>query len=162
MSYCITGLPIEPFAHLFGREPAHLARYGAHRYVVDETPGYPCRVTLEDAAPGERVLLLNYVHQPADTPYRSAHAIFVREGASHPATFVDEVPPALLIRPLSVRAFDAGGMMIDADLVDGARLESVAERFLANEAASYLHVHYALRGCYAARIDRLPVGSTVG
>ena len=27
------------------------------------------------------MLLLNYVHQPADTPYKASHAIFVREGA---------------------------------------------------------------------------------
>ncbi|MFV3456565.1 DUF1203 domain-containing protein, partial [Mycobacterium tuberculosis] len=30
---------------------------------------------------GDAAILLNYEHQPADTPYRSRHAIFVREGA---------------------------------------------------------------------------------
>jgi Protein of unknown function (DUF1203) len=154
MSFRISGLAPEPFSHLFGLDDEALARFGALRYVADTKPGFPCRVTLEDAEPGENVLLLNYVHQSAATPYHASHAIFVREGASHAATFVDEIPDSLRLRPLSVRAFDATGMMLDADLIDGANLESVIERFLANDATAYLHVHNAKRGCYAARVDR--------
>ncbi len=127
---------------------------GARRVVADSAPGFPCRITLEDAQPGEAVLLLNYLHQPANTPYRSAHAIFVREAAQHTAVFIDEVPRALRIRSLSVRAFDVDDMMVDADLCDGVKLEEVVERLFVNVAVSYLHVHYAKRGCYAARVDR--------
>jgi len=45
-------------------------------------------------------------------------------------------------------------MMIDAGLVDGTELESLIALLLANDAAAYLQVHYAKRGCYAARVDR--------
>lgn len=154
MSFRISGLAAEPFTSLFGLDDEALARNGVRRTIADSKPGFPCRVTLEDAEPGQRVLLLNYVHQPAATPYRASHAIFVREGALQTAAFVDDVPASLRLRPLSVRAFDAAGMMRDADLVDGARLETLLERLLADEETAYLHVHYAKRGCYAARVDR--------
>ena len=154
MSFRVRGLDPAPFQHLFGLSEADLAAQGAIRYVVDAKPGFPDRVEVRDAEPGERVLLLNYTHQPADTPYRASHAIFVREGATEMFDAVDVVPDALRIRPISLRAFDAGGTMLDADLADGEALAPLIERFLANPAVDYLHAHYATRGCYAARIDR--------
>jgi hypothetical protein len=57
-------------------------------------------------------------------------------------------------RLLSLRAFDADGMMIDADVVEGARMEPVVARFLAQPQVAYIHVHNAKRGCYSGRIDR--------
>jgi hypothetical protein len=92
---------------------------------------------------------------PAKTPYRASHAIFVREGAAETASFVDEVPASLRARLLSVRAFDARGMLLGADVVDGAHLEVLVARLFAEEAAAYLHVHNAKAGCYAARVDRV-------
>ena len=154
MSYTISGLPLELFTPLFRLRDEELARRGISRVVVDAKPGFPCRITLRFAEIGERVFLLNFEHQPANTPYRSTHAIFVRETATETARFVDCIPEALCVRPLSVRAFDADGMMIDADVVDGAQLQPLIERFFADPGAAYLHVHYAKRGCYAARVDR--------
>ncbi len=106
------------------------------------------------AEPGETLLLLNYLHQPADTPYRASHAIFVREGAITAYEAVDETPECLRIRPISLRAFEASGMMVDAELANGREVEAVIRRLLENPAAAYIHAHYAKRGCYAARIDR--------
>ncbi len=154
MSYTIAGLPLDLFAPLFGLSDDDLARRGISHAIVDAKPGFPCRITLEDAEPGERVYLLNFEHQPARTPYRSSHAIFVREAANTTATYVDEVPESLRIRLLSVRAFDTGGTMLDADVAQGVKLEPLIERFLADPSVAYLHVHNAKRGCYAARIDR--------
>jgi hypothetical protein len=154
MNFQISGLPLEPFAALFVLDDAALAQHGARRYVADAKPGFPCRVTLEEAEPGERLLLLNYVHQSADTPYRASHAIFVRESATRSASFIDAVPPALRARTLSVRAFDADGMMTGADLVAGPDLEGLVARLFADPGTAYLHAHYAKPGCFAARIDR--------
>ena len=154
MSFRITGLAVEPFVPLFALDDLQLERLGALRTIADVKPGFPCRVTLEDADPGERVLLLNYEHQSADTPYRSAHAIYVRESAVQTATAIDTIPRSLYSRMLSVRAFDAAGMMLDADLTPGAELATLIERFLIDAATAYLHVHFAKRGCYAARVDR--------
>lgn len=156
MSFRIIGLEASRFAPLFGLSPEALARHGARRVVADSKPGFPDRIELRDAEPGAAMLLLNYVHQPAETPYRASHAVFVREGAAQTYDQVDEVPQVLRIRLLSVRAFDGAGEMLDADVVDGTVLEASVERMLADPRVDYLHAHYAKRGCYAARIERAP------
>jgi hypothetical protein len=149
----ITGLPAADFAPLFDLSDAELAARGALRVVADAPHAYPCRVSLTDAAPGDALLLVNYEHQPAATPYRSCHAVYVRQGET---TFdaVGEVPDQLRRRILSLRAFDADGMLLGADLADGPALEAAAERLLALPGAAYLHAHFAKPGCYAARIER--------
>jgi Protein of unknown function (DUF1203) len=53
-----------------------------------------------------------------------------------------------------VRAFDADAMMVGHELVDGQRIEQAIERLFANQAAAYLHVHFASPGCHAARVER--------
>jgi hypothetical protein len=153
MSFRITGLSPEPFRPLFGLPDDALARRGARRYVADG-PGFPDRIEISDAAPGETLLLVNYTHQPAETPYRASHAIFVREREVAQTDMVDDLPPAMRARPLSLRAFDAAGLMVDGDLVEGAAAESLIERFLADPAVAYIHAHYARRGCYAGLIER--------
>ncbi len=155
MTFRISGLPIEPFRPLIGASDAELQRAGVRRVAVTAPVSAPCRVTLADAEPGETVLLMNWEHQPADTPFRASHAIYVREAALEPFDRPGEVPPALRPRPLSVRAFDAGHMMIDAELVEGRDLEQVLVPYLEREEIAYVHIHYARRGCFAARADRI-------
>ncbi len=154
MSFRITALPAAQFAPLFAMSDAELLQHGAVRRVADHAPGFPCRVSLADAEPGETVLLVHHEHQPASTPYRSGHAIYVRAGAVEARPEVGEVPPVLRRRLLSVRSFDASGMMVDADVVEGRDVEPVIERLLARPDAAYLHLHNAKPGCYAARVDR--------
>ncbi len=154
MSFRIRGLDPAPFAHFFGLADEDLAALGVTRFIADAKPGYPDRIEVRDVEPGEAVLLLNYKHQPARTAYRSSHAIFIREGAERAFDAVGAVPEVIRIRPISLRAFNAEGEMLDADLVDGAVIEPVIERVFANPGVAYLHAHYARRGCYAARIDR--------
>ena len=148
------GLEPEQFLDLARLSDGELLHLRIIRTVATEKPGFPCRVTLEDAEPGESVLLLNYEHQPAATPYRSSHAIYVRENARSRFDEVGVIPEALRTRTLSVRAFDADGMMMDADIVDGNRLGPLIEQFFQNQSIAYLHVHNAKRGCFAARVER--------
>ena len=153
MSFRVFGLDPNLFADLHALSYAALAAKGVQRVRVDQKPNAPCRISLDDAEIGESVLLLNYDHQPADTPYRQQGPIFVREtGARFDAENV--IPPALARRSLSLRGFDANHMMIEADIVDGAEAVQLVERFFANPAVAYIHAHYAKRGCYAARFDR--------
>ncbi len=154
MSFRITGLSPAPFRHLFGLSDADLAQHGARRYVADEVPGFPDRIELRDADLGEALLLVNHLHQPAATPYRASHAVFVREGAETAYDRVNEVPDVLQRRVISLRGFDARHFMIEGDLIDGRELAGLIKRFLANPEVAYLHAHYAKRGCYAARVDR--------
>jgi len=155
MEFQISALKADEFSHLFGLDDESLAKNGARRMKVDLKPGYPCRVTLEDASIGESVLLLNYKHLAVDTPYRSSHAIFVREGVNTCLPIVNRIPEQLRIRLLSIRAFDADGMMVDADVVHGNESEPVIRRLLDDQRVEYLHIHNAKPGCYAARVDRL-------
>ena len=155
MPFQISALPIDKFEHLFGAGEEVLSVHGAKRMVASECPGFPCRISMKDAAVGESVLLLNFEHQPINSPYQSTHAIFVRENAVQAKFEPDEVPEQLRIRLLSVRAFDQEGMMVDADVVEGTDLERLVERMFAQPSTSYLHVHHAKPGCYGARIDRV-------
>jgi hypothetical protein len=154
MSFRLHGLDAAQFAHLTGLSDPELAALGARRYVVDAKPGFPDRIEVRDLEIGERAILLNYEHQPADTAYRSRHAIFIREGATCALDVIDTIPDVIRTRPISLRAFDASGEMLHADLADGAELEPLIQRFFADPAVAYLHAHYAKRGCYAARIER--------
>jgi len=154
MGFQISALSVDQFAHLFDLDDEALAKQGVERMVVDSSPGYPCRVSLQDAEAGESVLLMNYEHQPMPTPYRSSHAIFVRERADQAMPAPGEVPGMFRQRLLSVRAFDSTGRIVDADVVDGEHLEALIDRMFANDAADYLHIHNARLGCYAASVNR--------
>lgn len=153
MSFIVTGLDPAPLQRLFMLDDEALSRQGAQRVRVTAKPDAPCRITLDDAEIGEDVILLSYEHQSAKTPYRQKGPIFVRETC---ARFEgrDVIPPALAIRPLSLRGYDAYGAMIEADLIDGAEAAGLIERIFANGDVAYIHAHYARRGCFAARIDR--------
>ncbi len=154
MNFKIQGLPVAPFQGLFGLSAAELTARAVVRRVADKSPGFPCRVSLQDAAPGENVLLLNYEHLPVAGPYRSRHAIYVRENAQEYSPGIGEIPEVLSRRLLSVRAFDAAGMMLDADVVPGTEVRAVIEHQLGNPAAAFLHLHNAKPGCFAAQVLR--------
>jgi hypothetical protein len=154
MSFRLIGLPAQDFSHLFALSDEQLATQAAVRRVADaREPGYPCRVSLTDSQPGDELVLVNYEHHPVTSPYRMRFAIFVRKGEE---TYdrIDEVPQQLRIRELAVRAFDRDAMLVGWELVDGRDLEATIERLLADARATYLHIHFAAPGCYAARVER--------
>lgn len=154
MHFRISGIDPAPFQHLFALSDGELAAQSAKRYIADSKPGFPCRISLEDAELGETVILAPYVHQKARTAYHASGPIFVRESAKTPFEAKNVVPDQLATRLLSLRAYDDAGMMIDADVVVGRELEQHIARLFGNAEAAYIHAHFARRGCYAARIDR--------
>ena len=130
MSFQIHALAVERFAPLFNLPESELAAIPARKMVVDEKPGYPCRVSLVDAEVGETVMLINYEHQPNHSPYRAAHAIYVRERAEQAFPAVGEVPEVLTSRLISMRAFDRNHDMVVADVVDGKALSTAIPEML--------------------------------
>jgi hypothetical protein len=154
MAFRVVGLPSSLFESLYGLSEKELAERGVEVHIASESPGFPCRVSLRDAPVGARMLLLNFEHQPANTPYRSQHAIFVQDGVEQAYPGVNEVPEVLARRTLSVRAFDEAGQMLDGVVVNGREAGPLFERLLGLPRAAYLHVHNAGRGCYAARVER--------
>jgi len=131
-----------------------LAKHRAVRMKVDSKPGYPCRVSLADAEIGETVILVNFEHQTADTPFRSSHAIFVRENAQQSFPGIGVVPKLFAHRTISARAFDGGHRMRDATISPGSQLEATITAMFLDTGVAYLHLHNAQRGCFMASVTR--------
>lgn len=153
MTYRVTGLDPEPFKPLFGLSDEELAGRGIVRMTVD-SPTFPCRVSLTDRAVGEKVLLLNHVSHDVANPYRASHAIFVTEGEDEAAEYIDQVPPVFEKRALSLRGFDADGMMADAILTQAGEADAGIRKLFANPDIVTIHAHNATRGCFSAKIER--------
>lgn len=153
MAFLIHGLDPALFARSFTLSDAELAARGALRTIADAHPGYPCRVSLADAEPGDELLLVHFEHHATSTPYRAAGPIYVRR-AAHTRVVLDRVPDVLARRVLSVRGYDAAGMMVAADVVDGRELASKLDAVLGCVEIAYVHVHYAKPGCFACQITR--------
>ena len=124
---------------------------GAIRVRVDKPNAFPCRRCLQDGEVGEVMVLCSYDPFEGASPYSGPGPIYVHDRDCAPFDG-DAIPDQLTRRLLSVRAYDERHMLVDADVVEGAALEDAAERLLRD--ASYLHVHNARPGCFAARIDR--------
>ena len=152
-TYRVKGLDPAPFKPLFGLCDEDLARQGIVRMTV-AGPTFPCRVSLTDRAIGERVLLLNHVSHDVANPYRATHAIFVTETDQAAAEFVDKVPPVFEKRTLSLRGFDADGMMADAILTQPGEADAGIRQLFANPEIQTIHAHNATRGCFSAKIER--------
>jgi hypothetical protein len=155
MSFRILPLPLEPFRPLFALDDAALEAMGARRMIADAPHSAPCRVSLTDADPGDRLILLNHRHlDDPSSPYRSEGPIFVREAAVEAAPATGVVPDMLSRRLLSVRIYDAGWMMTDADVVEGAHLGDRLRDWFDREETAVAHIHTARRGCYMAAATR--------
>lgn len=154
MTYRITGIDPAPYRQLYGLTDAELAEHNVVRMTVTAKPSFPCRVSLTDREVGEKVLLLNHVSHDVAGPYRASHAIFVTEGETARGAYVDKVPPVFEPRVLSLRGFDADGMMVDATLAQPGEADAGIRKLFANDAIETIHAHNATRGCFAARIER--------
>ena len=153
-AFQFVALPYGQFASYFDQSDAELAAIGARRVVVDEKPGYPCRVSLADAEVGETVLALSFTHHDVSSPYRASGPIYVRRGVASARPAVGEIPAMLGHRLLSIRGYDAAAMLVAAEGVDGTELEEAIHRIFGDERVRYLHVHNARPGCYNCRVER--------
>lgn len=154
MTYRIQGLARDSFAPLFAMDDAELAAHGAVRVTADSPSGYPCRISLEDAAPGERLILLNFASLDAPTPFRTTYAIYVREKAGTAPFFEDVMPPYLHSRTLGLRGFDASGMLRAAALAMPGEADRVVRELFDKPEVASIHAHSAAHGCFLAHIER--------
>ena len=154
MTFQFHALPADDFAPLFDLSDEELAAKNACRMTVTTTPGFPCRVSLKDAAVGETVILTNHRHQPASSPYQSSHAVYVAKGAQMADLKAGEVPEMMRSRLLSLRLFSANDMIVDGEVLEGDELGDALLRAFENEDVAYAHVHFAARGCFAGKAVR--------
>jgi hypothetical protein len=153
MAYRIEGLAPQAFESLFGMMDGELAERGAMRVIAD-APGYPCRVSLEEAAAGEELVLLNHVSHDVAGPFRTAYAIYVRKGADAAASFTDEAPPLLDSRTLGLRGFGADGLLKHALLAMPGEADARIRALFEDARIDTIHAHNAAYGCFLARIER--------
>jgi hypothetical protein len=154
MTYQITGLARQGFAHLIGADKATLALHGAVRVVAVADRGWPCRISLDDAKAGESLILLNHISHDVATPYRSAYAIYVRENAGKAAEYVDQIPPVFQGRPMAFRAFDQDGMLHNAALALPGEADTKIRALFEDDSIAYIHAHNAAHGCFSAKVER--------
>lgn len=144
------------FSGYFEKSPAELAQLGAKQMMVDKKPGFPCRISLEDAEIGEEVLLLPYAHHAVASPYQASGPIFIRKEVEMAKPGVNEIPLMLQHRLLSVRGYDKDGLMVAAVVVEGRNLAASIAELFDNEQIEYLHLHNAKPGCYNCLVKRVP------
>ena len=152
MSYRFIGLAPEPFAPLWSLDADELARRNIRRVVADNDRGFPCRISLRNAAAGEELLLLPYLHHDVAGPYRASGPIFIRRDVEQ--AVLTRVPGEFRRRLLSMRAYDAQGWMHVAEVVEGTALEAVIAGCFARDDIAFLHLHNARPGCYACTVER--------
>lgn len=154
-SFQLVGIDAEQFASLFDLSDEQLRQRGIVRLAADKTPGFPCRVSLEDAKFGEEVLLLPYVHQPASSPYRASGPIFVSRSSKRAKLAVGDVPLYVTRRVISVRAYDTRDMMVSAAVCDGTAVAAQIDEFFRNSDIRYIHLHNAKQGCFSCQVNRV-------
>ena len=153
MTYRIQGLAAEPFRPLFEMGDEALRERRALRVTADG-PGFPCRISLEEAEPGEQLILVNHVSLEADTPFRASHAIYVREQAEEAPLFENALPAMLHRRTLSLRAFDRTGMLVDGTLAPPGQGDAAIRALFERPEVAEIHAHTSAYGCFLAKIER--------
>jgi hypothetical protein len=161
-SFQLVGLPPEHFAPLFALPAEELASLGIRRVTATSKPGFPCRVGLADAEPGEELLLLPFEHQPHRSPYRASGPIYVRAGARQRTLAVGEIPEYVSLRQISLRAYDRDHLIVAAEVCAGDDVRAEIERQFADPRVSYLHLHNAKRGCFSCLVQRASSDASEG
>ncbi|MCH2076199.1 MAG: DUF1203 domain-containing protein [Rhodobacteraceae bacterium] len=154
MNFRIEALSPDQFRALFDLSDEELAARNACRRIAVDSSGAPCRVSLEAAEEGEELILLHSAHQTVASPYRASHAIYVRRDVEQAQPAINEVPKVILSRLISLRGFDAAGMMIHAEVTEGENVPATLATILEDPAVEYVHLHFAKAGCFAASAKR--------
>jgi len=155
MNFKIIALNNQEFEPFFELSDVELEKQGIKRMIVDEKPGYPCRVSLEDAEIGEEVILLPYEFHKTNSPYQSRGPIFVRKGIVTKQLENNEIPVMLNHRLLSFRGYDKDGLIKEATTEKGENTKRVIEQIFENSEIEYIHIHNSSPGCYNCEVRRI-------
>lgn len=154
MNFKLKSLHDSEFAHLFELDNSELKKSGAVKIMVDKFPGFPCRVSLQDAEIGEEVILLPYVHHKTHSPYQASGPIYVRRIAKTATLSPNEIPIMFNHRLLSLRGYDKNGLMKEASVTEGKNLREQIVKIFENDEIKYIHIHNAKPGCYNCMVER--------
>ncbi len=154
-NFLIHALNHDDFNHLFSFSDKQLQRINAKKIIVNEHPGYPCRVSLKDALVGETIIALTFTHHDVNSPYRSSGPIFVRNHCLTSNLAINEIPDVLNNRLLSLRAYNKKFLMIDALITKGQDVKVSINQLFSDSMVEYIHIHNAKPGCYSCRVERV-------
>jgi len=154
-NFLIQSISHNKVRHLFSLSDSELTKINAIKIIVDKSPGYPCRVSLEDAEIGETIIALPYRHHDVKSPYRSSGPIFIREKCTQANLEINEIPDVLTSRLLSLRAYNKQALMINALITEGKDTKKSLIKLLSNQKVSYIHIHNANPGCYSCCVERV-------
>ena len=144
----------EEFSNILSGSDAKLRSQGVQVHMVDQCPGYPCRVSLQDLPIGEIALLFHFQHHKVFSLYRASVPVFVGKQSQTASPEPNTIPSMLKMRSLSIRAYDSSGDMVCAEVVLGSEVESALDRFFDNDDIKNVHIHFARQGCYVCRVER--------
>jgi hypothetical protein len=150
----LSGLDPAPFAALFDLDDATLRAQGVLRRRAEADVGFPCRVSLEDAAAGEELLLLPFRHHAVDSPYAASGPIYVRRGARQARLAPGVVPAYVTRRLISLRAYDEAHLMVGAEVAEGDAVAGRLSALFADPGVVYVHLHNARPGCFSCAATR--------
>ncbi len=153
-SFQLVGLSPAPFGSLFALSGEELAERGILRVTANAKPGFPCRISLEDAELGEELLLLPFEHQPERSPYRASGPIYIRAGATQRPLAPGHIPECVTARQISLRAYDQSHLIVAAEVCAGEDVAEEIERQFSQPQVSYIHLHNAKRGCFSCLVQR--------
>ena len=156
-TFQIIALDLAQYLPFFDLTDEELQVHSIARQFADKSPGYPCRISLEDAAVGEEVLLFQYDHHAVKSPYRSSGPMYIRRTGDKAVVDPDFVPTFLLKRTISLRCYDKQQMMISATVCQGDTIANELRTFFQNLDIVYIHIHNARTGCYLCAANRVGV-----
>ncbi|MFT3692053.1 MAG: DUF1203 domain-containing protein [Kofleriaceae bacterium] len=151
----LRGIDPEPFDSLFELSDEELSARGIVRETATSSIGFPDRVSMSDADIGDELLLVHYDHHVTRSPYRGGGAVYVKRGAVRSVLPAREIPLYVSRRPMSVRAYDRHGMMVEGIFCDGVDAKVHLDSLFARETIEYVHLHNARRGCFFTEARRL-------
>ena len=154
MNFKILALDNKDFDSYFELSDSELTKIGGKRMIVDENPGFPCRVSLEDAKIGEEVILLPFEFHKTESPYQAKGPIFIRKGIKTKELAINEIPIMLNHRLLSYRGYDKNGFMKTAITEKGDKTKYVIKKIFDNEDIEYIQIHNSSPGCYNCEVRR--------
>ncbi|KFF02012.1 DUF1203 domain-containing protein [Chryseobacterium luteum] len=143
------------FEYLNDLSETELAENHIKKMKVDKFPGFPCRITLEDAGIGEMVFLLNYDFHNVNSPYRASGPVFLRANQLTKTYAQNEIPVMFNHRLLSIRGYSKDAMMVVADVSEGKFLKDKLLQILENPNIEYIHLHNAKPGCFNCTVKRI-------
>ena len=154
MNFKVKALNHLEFKQFFEKSDIELKKQGIQRMIVDQKPGYPCRVSLEDAEIGDEVILMSYEFHKTNSPYTSRGPIFIRKGIETKEFNNNQIPLMLNHRLLSFRGYDKNGFMKIAKTEKGVDAKRVIIQLFENPKVEYIHIHNSSPGCYNCEVRR--------